>query len=292
MIQYSFKDKDVKSSLFIVATPIGNMNEMSPRAIKVLKMVDVIYCEDKRTSHKLLHFFDIKNKVMALHKFNETAQIDFIIDNLAKGFNVAIISDAGYPLISDPGSILVRSVVEKRYSVIPVSGSNAFINAVVSSGLRTDVFTFIGFLKGKTTTKRKKELSQYKNYYGTIVFHESPNRIIAFLEDVSSVFGNVRVSVAKELTKLHEHFFRGDITAVIKELKESNLLGEFIISIENNYLDNDNNDKDIIDELINSKKRFPFLTSKDLISLVSYKLSESKNLVYDLWNKVKGEENE
>ena len=288
MIQYSFKNSKNNYNLFLVATPIGNISEISSRAIKILTEVDCIYCEDTRTTIKLLNNLGIKNKLLSLHKFNEINKVDYIIDKFNNEMmNIAIVSDAGYPLISDPGNIIVKAAIKNNINVIPINGPCAFICALVASGLRTDFFSFIGFLKSKTSTKRQKELNELAIINGSLIFYESPNRIIATLNDILEVFGNVDICVAKELTKIYEQFYRGNVKEIIESMNDMNLKGEFVIIVENNLETiNEIMDNKIEFELKYLKEKYKVLSNKDISEIVSYKLKISKKRVYNILNRI------
>ncbi|MFT4608880.1 MAG: 16S rRNA (cytidine1402-2'-O)-methyltransferase, partial [Chitinophagales bacterium] len=189
--------------LYIVATPIGNLDDISLRAIEILKQVDVIAAEDTRHSIRLLNHLGIRNKLMSLHEHNERDRIDGIIDDLKQGNNIALISDAGTPLISDPGYPLVKAVQDAGLRVSPIPGASSIIAALCAAGMPTDPFTFYGFLSQKNS-ERLSKLSALKQQQGTLVFLESTHRIERLLEQLSELYGDNRIVVAKELTKAFE----------------------------------------------------------------------------------------
>ena len=209
---YSYK-KD-KGILYLVATPIGNMQDMTFRAVETLKSVDVIYAEDTRNSMYLLQHFDINTKLLSYHEFNKELKEDEIINKLLEGQNVAIISDAGLPVISDPGYDIARAAILHDIPVTPIPGASAGISGLIASGITPQPFTFVGFLDSKTT-KRKKELEEYKYLKSTIIFHEAPHRIKECLIDMLEVLGDRYVCIGRELTKKFEEFIRGNITELI-----------------------------------------------------------------------------
>ncbi len=225
--QKSF-DED-KPSIYLVATPIGNLEELTPRAISILESVDVIAAEDTRNTMKLLSHFGIKTRLIAHHQHNELQSAKGLIELLNQGNNIAIVSDAGYPLISDPGSVVTKMVIEAGYSVIPVSGSNAMLNALVASGLDTQHFLFYGFLKS-SEKDRVKELHDLKYYPFTMVFYEAPHRIHKMLESCLQVLGNRNICLARELTKKHEEFIRGSIEEILEMVDD--LKGEMVVVVE------------------------------------------------------------
>ncbi|MGN0992993.1 MAG: 16S rRNA (cytidine(1402)-2'-O)-methyltransferase [Bacilli bacterium] len=221
-------------TLYVVATPIGNLNDMTFRAITTLKEVSYILCEDTRTSLKLLDHFDIKNKLVSYHKFNEMEKVDKIINDLKNGMDVALISDAGTPCISDPGNILVKRAREDGIKVLGVGGISALVTSLSVSGVNTDEFTFYGFFPRETKDKNKLIKEIESSFVNTFVFYESPKRIVKTLEFLSSKLGNVKVSVFKELTKIHEKNYYGLINDVILKLKEDEKtsLGEYTFIVE------------------------------------------------------------
>ena len=225
---------DTNATLYVVATPIGNLSEMTPRAIDILKTVDVIAAEDTRNTQKLLSHFEIHTKCIAHHLFNETPSADGIIEMLKNGKNIAIVSDAGYPLISDPGQFLVEKVVENGFSVVPISGANAMLNALVASGLCSMKFFFNGFLPSKDG-HAKKELLKIKDLECTTIFYESPHRIERTLELMLEVLGDRKICLAREITKKFEEFIRGTISEVLSDIE--NIKGEMVIVVEKSQVE-------------------------------------------------------
>ena len=221
-------------TLYIVATPIGNLNDMTKRAIDTLKEVDYILCEDTRDSLKLLNAFNIKNKLISYHKFNEDEKVSSIIKDLKDNKNIALISDAGTPLISDPGYILVKKVKEENISVIGIGGISAHTTALSVSGLNTDSFTFYGFFPRNKKDQNKLIKDIESSPINTFVFYESPKRIIKTLEFLNNSFPSLKVSVSKELTKLHEKNYFGNLKTVIDKMKSDEKIesGEYTFIIE------------------------------------------------------------
>ena len=230
--QKSFENE--KPTLYLVPTPIGNLNEMNPRAVEILKSVNVIACEDTRTSGQLLKHFGIKNRLIAYQNFNEDPSARGIINLLSQGQNVALISDAGYPLINDPGQRVVTEATALGYNVVPVSGCSAFLNGLVASGLIVQPFLFIGFLP-QSDNERNKKLREYRNYPMTLVFYEAPHRIQKCLKSCLDILGDRRCCLARELTKLHEEFLRGTLSEVLEACE--GLKGEMVIIIDGNHED-------------------------------------------------------
>lgn len=268
-------------TLYLVPTPIGNLQEMSPRAIQTLQEVDVIACEDTRTSGQMLKHFDIHNRLIAYHNFNEQSSANGIMELLRSGKSVALISDAGYPLINDPGQIIVTSASEEGYPVVPISGPSAFLNALVASGLVAQPFLFVGFLP-QSHTDRIKKLNAYKNYPMTMIFYEAPHRIEKCLKDCLDVFGDRKMTLARELTKMHEEFIRGTISEILPIVSECK--GEMVIVMEG---DSDDRKKDIdmshIIQMVNDAIEAG-MSTRDAIKDTASKTGISKNVIYEAVN--------
>lgn len=219
------------SKLYIVPTPIGNLEDITLRAINILKKVDLILCEDTRVSSKLLNHFEIKNKLKAHHKFNEHKDSSNIIEKLKTGLSIALISDAGTPGISDPGYFLVRECISNNIEVETLPGATALIPAVVNSGLPCDRFVFEGFLPPKKG--RNKRLSELAQESRTIIFYESPYRLLKSLEQFKEFFGEERIiSVSRELSKIYEENIRGNADELLKYFGEKQIKGEIVIVVE------------------------------------------------------------
>ncbi|SDW41039.1 16S rRNA (cytidine1402-2'-O)-methyltransferase [Kandleria vitulina] len=225
--QSSFKND--KASLYLVPTPIGNLGEMTFRSIEVLKSVNYIACEDTRNTIKLLNHFDIKAKLISHHEHNLHVAIPKILHLLEEGENIAIVSDAGYPAISDPGYELVKAVIDASYNVVPISGCNAALDALVVSGIAPQPFMFYGFLSHENKNK-KKELEELKNQMMTIVFYEAPHRIKKTLTVMLEILGDRHIALCRELTKKHEEIIRGTISEVLEICDD--LKGEMVIVVE------------------------------------------------------------
>lgn len=217
--------------LFLVPTPIGNLEDMTLRGIRILKEVDVILAEDTRTSAKLLSHFDIRNKLVSHHKFNEHKTVEMISRQIEDGKNVALISDAGTPGISDPGFLLVRTCVEKGIEVECLPGATALIPALVNSGFPTDRFTFEGFLPQKKG--RQKKISELATEPRTMIFYESPYRLIKSLEQFAGFMGpERRASISRELSKMFEENKRGTLAELIEYFNSKPIKGEIVIVLE------------------------------------------------------------
>lgn len=271
-----------KPTLFLVPTPIGNLSEMTPRAIEVLNSVDVIACEDTRTSGQLLRHFDISKRLIAYQNFNEESSSRGIVNLLSQGNNVALISDAGYPLISDPGQRVVNEAAAAGFNVVPVSGCSAVLNAIVASGLIVQPFLFVGFLPS-ANNERVKKLQEYRAYPMTMVFYEAPHRITKMLKSCLEVLGDRRCCLCREMTKLHEEFIRGTVSELIEVSDE--LKGEMVVVIEGNRDDYSKDvDMSVILQMVNESIEAGMSTS-GAIREVSQRTGVSKNRIYDLVHK-------
>jgi 16S rRNA (cytidine1402-2'-O)-methyltransferase len=227
--QKSFANDNAK--LYIVSTPIGNLEDITLRAINTLKTVDLIYCEDTRNTVKLLNHYDIKTKMKSFHLFNENEITSEVIGQIKNGLNIALVSDAGSPCISDPGWILVSEAIRNDIDVIVVPGVVAGITALVASGLSTERFTFYGFLSSKQK-KRTEELKELKNRTETVILYEAPHRIKATLEDIDAIMPERQIVLARELTKKFEEYSRGTAREILEELDV--VKGEMVIVLEGN----------------------------------------------------------
>lgn len=216
------------ATLYLVPTPVGNLEDITARALRVLREADLILAEDTRTSGNLLRHFDIRNAMLSYHKFNEHQTVQSVIDRLKAGETVAVISDAGTPGISDPGFLVAREAIRAGIEVITLPGATAFVPALVSSGLPCDKFCFEGFLPQKKG--RMTRLEELKDETRTIIFYESPHRVVKTLEQFAEVFGPERpVSACREISKLHEESTRGTVAEVLEHFRQEEPRGEFVI---------------------------------------------------------------
>lgn len=220
---------DGKPTLYLVPTPIGNLEDMTFRSIEVLKSVDVIFSEDTRVTLVLLNHFDIKKKLISLHDHNEDMVKDKVLSYLKDNKNVAIVTDRGTPIVSDPGYKTVKYVSDNGYNVVGLPGACAFVPAFIVSGLPSEHFLFYGFLNSKDS-KMREELNNLKNFENTIIFYEAPHRLIKCLQAILDVFGDRYVSISKEISKLHESVFRGNISDAIMSFDV--VKGEYVIVID------------------------------------------------------------
>lgn len=215
--------------LYLVATPIGNLEDMSPRAIRVLREAVLVAAEDTRHTGKLLKHFGIETQLTSYFEHNKLNKLDFILDKLSAG-DVALVSDAGTPAINDPGYELVKSALASSYEVIPVPGPSAPITALTVSGLPTDSFLYLGYLPQKTS-ERHKRLQQVESQPFTLIFLESPYRVAESLEDILSILGNRKICVAREMTKMFEEYWRGEVSAALGYFKSQPARGEFTLVV-------------------------------------------------------------
>lgn len=230
-VQKSFDNERQSGVLYLVATPIGNLDDITVRALHTLKEVDVIACEDTRQTRKLLNHFEIEKRLVSYHEHNKEASGNGLLQWLAEGKQIALVSDAGLPAISDPGADLVRDAVSAGYPVIPIPGANAALSALISSGLPTDRFLFVGFLS-REKKEREQELKRLSFYPETLLFYEAPHRIGKTLEAMREVWGNRQAVLARELTKRYEEFIRGSLGELLDWVDSGEIRGEFCIVVE------------------------------------------------------------
>lgn len=264
--------------LYLIATPIGNLKELSPRAIDILNDIDIVAAEDTRNSKQLLAHYNIYKDMFSLREHNENEASKHIIELIKQGKKVAYMSDAGYPGISDPGYLLVKNAIENDIAVSTVNGACAFINALVASGLSTDHFYFYGFLSPKEN-EAKGELEEMKNRKETLIFYEAPHRIDKTVKWLHDVLGNREIVIARELTKLNEEYIRGTLDELVN-LDFTTLKGEMVIIVSGN------NDKQEIDEAA-IKARLQYLikkglSNKDAIEVVADEYKINKNTIYKI----------
>ena len=264
--------------LYLVATPIGNLKEFSPRALEVIEEADIVAAEDTRNAYDLLAKFNIKKELFSLREHNEKEASQYLVNAIKNGKKVVYMSDAGYPGISDPGSLLVKELIENDIAVSTVSGSSAFINALVASGLDTRHFFFYGFLSAKDN-EAKEEIVSLKSLKNTLIFYEAPHRIIRTLELLFEGLGNRNACLARELTKINEEYIRGTLEELAK-IDESTLKGEMVIIVDGNKEETMINN----DEIIARVAYFTNLglSQKDAINVVSEEFSINKNYVKKL----------
>ena len=222
-------------TLYLVATPIGNLSDITHRALQVLRDVDLIACEDTRHTQKLLNHYGISKKTISYHEHNEQQRAVQLIDQLQQGLNIAVVSDAGTPSISDPGFRLVRAAIEGEVPIVPVPGPSALISALIAAGLPTDEFFFAGFLPAKSNARRAR-LSELQAVPGTLIFYEAPHRLAATLKDAFEILGERDAVVARELTKVHEEIRRGRLSELGDHYEREDPRGEIVVLIDRNTI--------------------------------------------------------
>ncbi len=216
--------------LYVVGTPIGNLEDITLRAIRILKEVDLIACEDTRRTQKLLNAYKIQTPSISYHEHNEMTRAPELVIQMEEGSSIALVSDAGMPVVSDPGFRLVHLAVRHSIPVIPVPGASAFVAALAASGLPVDKFRFLGFLPSRKG-ERRRALEEMKDATRTLVFYESPHRLIEMLKDAREILGEREVVIAREVTKVHEDFLRGTIASALESLKRRPVKGEITLMI-------------------------------------------------------------
>jgi 16S rRNA (cytidine1402-2'-O)-methyltransferase len=269
----------VKGTLYIVSTPIGNLEDITLRALHVLKAVDVIAAEDTRHSLKLLNHYGISKPLISYWKEKEKTRSDKIIEKLLSGQSVALISDAGTPGISDPGTVLIRRAIEEMVQIVSIPGPTSFIAALSLSGIATDEFTFVGFLPSKKAHRQNvlKALSLEKR---TLVFYEAPHRILQTLRDMKDIIPDRCVVVAKELTKIHEEVLRGTIPEILSSLQTTKIAGEFIIIVEGRKDKKRQIDEDVLAEVFVLMKKG--LGRKEAVKKIAQEYGISTKTLYDM----------
>ena len=268
----------MSGNLYLVATPIGNLEDITLRALRILKEVDLIAAEDTRTTLKLLNHYEINKPLISYHRHNEEIKKDVLIEKLKNGENIAIVTDAGTPGISDPGEVIAKDAIENDIKVIPIPGACAAINALICSGLDTKEFCFIGFLP-LNKKLRKEKLSEIEKETKTLIIYEAPHKLNDTLKDLKEILKDRKIVLARELTKIHEEFIRGNIEEIIEKSKD--LKGEMILIIEGNekiqeenYLNN-----------LSLDEHYEFyeksgLDKKEIIKRIAKDRGVSKNEIY------------
>ncbi|ASW44280.1 16S rRNA (cytidine(1402)-2'-O)-methyltransferase [Clostridium isatidis] len=276
--------------LYLVPTPIGNLKDITLRALEVLENVDIIAAEDTRQSLKLLNYFNIKKPLFSYHKHNEQSKSEEIINKLKEGLNIALITDAGTPGISDPGSVIVSRCIDEDISFEVLPGATAITTALVYSGLDTTKFIFRGFLP-RENKDRNLIIEEIKNYRETLIVYEAPHRLISTLEYLMEVLGNRRISVCRELTKLHEEIFRGDIGSSISYFNENKPRGEFVLVIEGKTDEEILAEKEALWKDLSIKEHLlkkidSGISKKEAIKIVAKERNISKKEVYKYSTKI------
>jgi 16S rRNA (cytidine1402-2'-O)-methyltransferase len=267
----------MSGTLYVVGTPIGNLEDITYRAVRVLREADLIACEDTRQTRKLLDHYGISKPVISYHEHNEAERTPELIGRLLSGAPVALVSDAGTPLVSDPGYRLVTASIESGIAVVPVPGPSAVLAALTASGMATDVFFFGGFLPAKAG-QRRRALEAAQTIPATLIYYEAPHRIVETLEEIEQVLGERRVVMARELTKIHEEFLRGPVAEVRHQLAaRGSIKGEITLLIERGGPKADDRP---LTEAVDDAERSG-LSRMDAIKAVARERGLSKREVYD-----------
>lgn len=273
MIQKSYEED--RASLYLIPTPIGNLDDITIRSLDTLKTVDIILCEDTRESGILLKHFDIKKKLVSCHEYNEDKIINKVIDYLKNGLNIGLITDQGTPIISDPGFVISRGVIDAGYPVISLPGATAFVPALTSSGIDPSPFLFYGFLNAKKS-KRIKELTNLKKISYTIIFYESVHRLRETLQNILEIFGDRKISLCRELSKIHEEICRDSISNIIPLVDK--MKGEFVLVVEGNKDDINYSNLDIFEHV--NLYVSDGMSEMDAIKIVAKERKVAKSLIY------------
>lgn len=272
----------MSGKLYVVATPIGNLEDITLRAINVLKEADFIIAEDTRHTLKLLNHLEIAKPLISYYKQNEHSKSDMILERIEQGESVALVSDAGTPGISDPGEVIIKEAIKRDIEVIPIPGACAFVNALIASGLSSNHFYFEGFLPVNKKEKYDR-LEQIKYINSTIIFYEAPHKLVKTLEDIKETLGDRQVVLARELTKIHEEFIRGTITEVLAKLPE-NIKGEFVVLVEGSELSQKEMETQELNSLTMEEHYKVYekmgLDKKEIIKQIAKDRGVAKNEVY------------
>lgn len=278
MIQKSY---DKSPSLYLIPTPIGNVDDITIRALDTLKSVDELLCEDTRTTSILLKHYNIKNKLTSCHEYNESKIVDYVLSKLEKGLNIGLVTDQGSPIISDPGFILSRAVIDAGYNVISLPGATAFVPALSSSGIEPSPFLFYGFLNSKKS-KQISELKELEKIRFSIIFYESVHRIKSTLNNMLDIFGDRYICIGREISKVFEEYSRGKISELI-DLVDS-MKGEFVIVVEGNKKIIDYSNLDVVKHV---SLYLDEMSEMDAIKRVAKERNVSKSVIYSEYHKRK-----
>ncbi len=275
---------DKRGVLYIVGTPIGNLKDITLRAIETLQNVDIILAEDTRQTLKLLNHLNISKQLISYHRHNEEAKVQMVVELLDAGKNIALVSDAGMPIISDPGQGLVRYLVENNYKIEVVPGVTALITAIVKSGMDSTRFSFEGFLS-VSKKQRIKRLNELKDDIRTMIFYEAPHKILYTLKDMYETFGQRDICICRELTKIHEEYRHTTFKDAIKDIEENGIKGEIVLIVEGrNELELEEKRKEELGKIdpVNLVKEYmgSGIEKKEAIKRVAKELGVNKNEVY------------
>ena len=272
--------------LYLVATPIGNLEDITFRAINILKNVDLIAAEDTRHTLKLLNYYEINKPLISYHRHNEDIKTDILINKLLEGKNIAVVTDAGTPGISDPGEEIVKEAIKNGIEIVPIPGACALINALISSGLNTKEFAFYGFLP-LNKKNRNNTLDRIKREDKTIILYEAPHKLLKTLEDILENIGDINCVIAKELTKIHENFTRDNISNILTDLRrKENIKGEYIILLDLNSNQLEDDGYIISNKSVNEQYEFyerQGMNKKEIIKQIAKNKKVSKNEIYQMF---------
>ena len=272
--------------LYLVATPIGNLEDITFRAINILKNVDLIAAEDTRHTLKLLNYYEINKPLISYHRHNEDIKTDILINKLLEGKNIAVVTDAGTPGISDPGEEIVKEAIKNGIEIVPIPGACALINALISSGLNTKEFVFYGFLP-LNKKNRNNTLDRIKREDKTIILYEAPHKLLKTLEDILENIGDINCVIAKELTKIHENFTRDNISNILTDLRrKENIKGEYIILLDLNSNQLEDDGEIISNKSVNEQYEFyerQGMNKKEIIKQIAKNKKVSKNEIYQMF---------
>ena len=272
--------------LYLVATPIGNLEDITFRAINTLKEVDIIAAEDTRHTLKLLNYYEISKPLISYHRHNEEVKSEVLISKLFEGKNIAIVTDAGTPGISDPGEEIVKEAIENNIEIVPIPGACALINALIVSGFNTKEFSFYGFLP-LNKKNRSNVLERLKREDKTVIIYEAPHKLIKTLEDLLENLGDINCVIAKELTKIHEEFIRNKLSNILEELKNKDVIkGEYIVLIDLTNNQNINKENNITEKSIEEQYCFyetQGMSKKDIIKQIAKNKNVTKNEIYQMF---------
>lgn len=288
-IQKSYNQESTTGTLYLVGTPIGNLSDITYRAVQILSEVDLIAAEDTRQTIKLLNHYQINKRLVSYHEHNKATSGTELLKKLNEGFSIALVSDAGMPAISDPGYELVYQAIAEGITVVPIPGSNAAITGLIASGLPTKSFTFIGFLP-RQKKDLLKELEKYQESAETLIFYEAPHRIIKTLTVINETLGNRNIVIVRELTKKHEEFIRGTVEEVLSYLQEVTIKGELTLIIEGFSAKSEEN-KEQWWQLLTVSEHVEFyiakgMSVKEAIKLTSTERAVQKREVYQEYHNV------
>jgi 16S rRNA (cytidine1402-2'-O)-methyltransferase len=285
--QKSFENEEQKGILYLVPTPIGNLEDMSFRAIRMLKEADVIAAEDTRNTKKLCNYFEIDTPIISYHEHNKETSGERLLQKIKDGGKIAVVSDAGMPTISDPGYELVTAAIQEKVTVVPLPGANAALTALIASGLPSQPFYFYGFLD-RNKKEKQRELEILKRQKATIIFYESPHRLKETLSFMLDILGNRRIAISRELTKKFEEFIRGNLKEAIEWANQDEIRGEFCLIVEGAEEETEEEvnwwSELTVEEHVNHYIALKNISSKEAIKLTAKDRDLNKREVYQAYH--------